>query len=42
MTLLVAEGTSSGLSSDGATIYLFENASGVVVGSTSAMSRARV
>jgi len=36
MTLLVAEGTSSGLSSDGATIYLYENASGVVVGSTSA------
>ena len=31
MTLLVAEGTSSGLSSDGHTIYLFENASGVIV-----------
>jgi len=36
MTLLVAEGTSSGLASNGATIYLYENASGVVVGSTSA------
>ncbi|SCW86089.1 type I secretion C-terminal target domain (VC_A0849 subclass), partial [Pseudomonas peli] len=35
MTLIAPEGASSGLSSDGATIYLYENA-GVITGSTSA------
>src|SRR5690606_5956042 len=35
LVLLTAEGSSSGLSSDGATIYLYESA-GVIYGSTSA------